>query len=192
MPKAKSSSSRFYLGLDPGVTGGLVSLRHGRVLEIDPMPKTEADIWKWMTGYTDTLAGFEVVPVFATIEWIHPAILGVGKSSMSKLYGNYMALRAFLTAAEIPFEDVKPVVWQRAMGIPVRKPHTKKREVEITKGKNKGKMRIQNYGGETDTQWKNRLKAKAQQLFPSKNITLATADALLIAEFCRRKHEGIL
>ena len=37
------------------------------------------------------------------------------------------------------------------------------------------------------TEWKNKLKAKAQQLFPvwSKRITLATADALLIAEYGR-------
>ena len=38
-------------------------------------------------------------------------------------------------------------------------------------------------------EWKNRLKAKCQQLFPmlGKKITLATADALLIAEYGRRQ-----
>ncbi len=35
---------------------------------------------------------------------------------------------------------------------------------------------------------KNVSKAKAQQLFPSLKITHAIADALLIAEFCRRRH----
>lgn len=36
--------------------------------------------------------------------------------------------------------------------------------------------------------WKNKLKAKAQQLFPSlgKRITLSTCDALLLAEYARR------
>jgi hypothetical protein len=81
---------------------------------------------------------------------------------------NYGALRMALTAAGIPFEEVVPGVWQRGLNIPPRK-------------KTEGK-----------TAWKNRLKAKAQQLFPSVKITLATADALLIAEFCRRKHEGLL
>ena len=33
---------------------------------------------------------------------------------------------------------------------------------------------------------KNVTKARAQQLFPSMKVTHATADALLIAEFCRR------
>lgn len=39
----------------------------------------------------------------------------------------------------------------------------------------------------THTEWKNRLKAKAQQLFPSlgKKITLVTCDAMLIAEYGR-------
>jgi hypothetical protein len=42
----------------------------------------------------------------------------------------------------------------------------------------------------TKTEWKNRLKAKAQQLFPqqSKHITLKTADALLIAEYARKNN----
>ncbi len=37
------------------------------------------------------------------------------------------------------------------------------------------------------TEWKNKLKAKAQQLFPSlgKKITLVTCDALLLAEYGR-------
>lgn len=39
----------------------------------------------------------------------------------------------------------------------------------------------------THTEWKNKLKAKAQQLFPSlgKKITLVTCDAMLIAEYGR-------
>lgn len=38
--------------------------------------------------------------------------------------------------------------------------------------------------------WKNKLKAKAQQLFPSlgRNITLSTCDALLLAEYGRRNN----
>jgi len=37
---------------------------------------------------------------------------------------------------------------------------------------------------------KNITKARAQQLFPNAKVIHATADALLIAEFCRRKHGG--
>ena len=37
--------------------------------------------------------------------------------------------------------------------------------------------------GETSTSWKNRLKAKAQEIFPDNHITLKTADAVLIANY---------
>jgi hypothetical protein len=33
------------------------------------------------------------------------------------------------------------------------------------------------------TKWKNKLKAKAQNLFPSLDVTLSTADALLLLEY---------
>lgn len=156
-----------YVGIDPGVVGGLAVInpplgkRLGSVALI-PMPPTERDIWDWIRG------GGDRDPTHAMIEWIHPAIQGIGKSQMSKLYGNYMQLRMALTAADIPFEDVKPRMWLRALGISPRKKT------------------------ETRTQWKNRLKAKAQGLYPDLKITLATADALLIATFCQRKHEGTL
>lgn len=36
---------------------------------------------------------------------------------------------------------------------------------------------------------KNVTKRRAQQLFPNEKVTHATADCLLIAEFCRRSHQ---
>lgn len=148
-----------WIGIDPGKSGGLVEISRNRTILV-AMPQTERDIWEWFIGSLDGS--------IATIEWIHPAIQGIGKSAMSKLYGNYMSLRAFLIASQISFEDVKPHTWQSALGIPKRKKT------------------------ESRTEWKNRLKAKAQQLFPRENITLATADALLIALYCQRKDEGKL
>jgi hypothetical protein len=154
-----------YVGIDPGVNGGLAAI-NGTEVRLNKMPYTERDVWEW-------LEDLKKLPLsdgdwFACVEWIHPAIFQIGKSSMSKLYGSYMALRMALTAADIPFESPKPVEWQRGLGIAPRK---KK---------------------ETDTHWKNRLKAKAQQLFPAQDITLHTGDALLLAEYCRRKREGKL
>lgn len=163
------NTNTIWLGIDPGACGGLAALGSPWLvseasqyrLSAVKMPETEADIWDW---FIDQRTGAESVErtLQACIEWIHPAIQGVGKSSMSKLYGSYMRLRAFLTAAEIPFSVPQPKIWQREVGISARK------------------------STETQSQWKNRLKARAQQLFPSTVITLATADAILIAEYCRR------
>lgn len=148
-----------YLGVDPGKGGGLAILAgsfHSTSLVCTTgMPATERDVWEWINNH-------KLYTTIAAIEWIHPAILGVGKSPMSKLYGSYMALRMALIGAGIRFEAVKPIVWQRAVGVSARKKT------------------------ETPTQWKNRLKQRAQELFPTTTVTLATADALLIAEYCRR------
>lgn len=82
-----------------------------------------------------------------------------GVSSTFTFGVNYGILRGMLIAHKIPFEDCQPAMWQKTLQC-------------LSKGD------------------KNVTKAKAQQLFPSiKNITHATADALLIAEFCRRKFE---
>lgn len=38
---------------------------------------------------------------------------------------------------------------------------------------------------------KNKTKSRAQELFPHEKWTHATADAVLLSEFCRRMHEGL-
>ncbi len=93
------------------------------------------------------------------------AFPGQGVASSFKFGTNYGMLRAFLIALGIPFETVAPGVWQREMRCITKK-------------------------GMTKTQHKNQLKARSQELFPQLKVTLATADALLIAEFGRRKERG--
>jgi len=66
-----------------------------------------------------------------------------------------------LELCKIPFQEVTPQTWMKTYMLKKEK-------------------------GESNTLWKNRLKTKAQQLFPHEKITLATADAFLIAEYCRR------
>lgn len=169
-----------YLGIDPGLSGGICELRLvparplcppiWEAVELHPMPTTEWELWQLFAGWKDG------VTARAIIEWIHPAIQGIGKSPMSKLYGNYMACRMGLTAAGISFEDVKPLRWQTTLGIERRK------KTENTR------------------QWKDRLRARAQQLFPTLSVwkeeTLAVqrsvCDALLIAEYCRRVRSEVV
>jgi len=163
------TKDRLYLGIDPGANGGIAAIYPSGMFDLRAsMPETELGIWFLISGLKDS-------NVTAVIEWIHPAIKGIGKSPMSKLYGSYMALRTALTAAQIPFETVQAYKWQQAMGISNRK------------------------AGEATNKWKDRLRAKAQQLFPREEIwkeTLgkqrAVCDAMLIALYCQRLHEGKL
>lgn len=103
--------------------------------------------------------------VFALIEHVH-SMPKQGVASSFKFGKSYGFLRACLICLDIPFEEVTPQKWQ--------------------------KIFIYNSKGDSKTKHKNKLKAKAQQLFPKHNITLATADAILIAEYCRRKRSGEL
>lgn len=107
--------------------------------------------------------GRDVRCYHAFIEQVH-AMPGQGVSSTFKFGASYGALRMALVAAGIPFEAVSPGKWQREFGL------------VFTKAM-----------GLSPTEKKRRHKARAQELFPAIKVTLATCDALLIAEWGRRQ-----
>ena len=170
-----------FIGVDPGQGGGLAALTiEGAVLSCTKMPDTERDVWDWFISVTRGCGR-----AYGTIEKVH-SMPQQGVSSTFKFGVSYGGLRMALVAAKLIFGEVTPQRWIKGLEIPPRKPHRSTKQVQYTKGKNKGKWHEVKYGGETGSEWKNRLKAKAQQLFPQEKVTLATADALLIAEYCRR------
>ena len=129
---------------------------------VTAMPPTRKDLWDWLHNE-------DLTKVFAVIEKVGGHVGDKQPGSRMFEFGrNYGECLMALTAAGVPHEEVPPQKWQKALGIPPRKKD------------------------ESRTQWKNRLKAKAQQLFPGVKVTLSVADALLIAEFCRRMREGKL
>lgn len=112
--------------------------------------------------------------VKALIEKVH-SMPNQGVASSFTFGMGYGGLRMALTAAPISFEDVSPRTWQKGLGISPRKKT------------------------ETTTQWKDRLRGKAQQLFPNLDVwrlnkkeQLSVCDALLIATYCMRKDQGKL
>lgn len=182
--------SKYYIGVDPGNSGGIVVIRNGK-MNRSYRAFTDHSLWDFMKSLGDDARNSSA---FATLEKVSGYVGGAGNTgaSMFSFGRSYGALRMALIAAGIPFEEIVPGVWQKALGIPKRKPHTKAVDHVITKGKNKGKKVKKKVGGETTNEWKNRLRAEAMKLFPNDHITLATADAALIAEYCRRKREGEL
>lgn len=165
-------SYEYYIGIDPGVKGGIAFVDAGGEGSARKMPATERDMW-------DVIAGLETGSEFALIERLgqlpmkkvidaasgRPIMVPKQSAKTTKvLYLNYGQLRMALTASGIPHDEVTPITWQKHFGLVRTNPN------------------------ETDTAKKNRHKAKAQQLFPSLKITHAIADSLLIAEFCRRTH----
>lgn len=100
---------------------------------------------------------------FCTLERVG-GMPGNGGSAMFNFGKGYGHLQMALLALHIPTEDVTPNKWEKT-------------------------YQLGTCGKFTNTEWKNRLKAKAQQMFPhlGRQITLATCDALLIAEYGRRQ-----
>lgn len=84
-----------------------------------------------------------------------------GASSMFNFGKGFGYLEMGLICKKIPTITVTPQKWQK-------------------------ELQLGGKGEKTSTEWKNKLKAKAQQLYPGVGkITLATADALLILEYAR-------
>lgn len=167
------AAGRVYVGIDPGINGG-VAYVCGKALAYTRMPDTEMDLWNLVESImrlaqqNGGFAYLEQQTPRPTMVFDHkakkfrPTIL----KSTCLLYGNYRLLKGMLVAAGIPHEEPPPQRWQKALAIPPRKK------------------------GEGEREWKNRLKAKAQSLFPGAAVTLAVADALLLAEAARRSREG--
>jgi hypothetical protein len=163
----EQSAPDAYIGVDPGASGGVVCLStKSPQVSISSMPSTTADLWGWVTTLKRRTDG----SITAVLEKVTGYVGDGGNpgSGMFKFGVGYGEVRMALTAAGIPFEEVVPTVWQRGLGIAARAK------------------------GEGKTAWKNRLRAHAQKLFPGVKVTLATADALLIAEWCRRRATGTL
>jgi len=146
-----------YIGIDVGKSGGIAMIVGDSVGAVK-MPDTERDIYEKIL---DATLYKDYKSIFCYIEKVH-SMPKQGVKSVWTFAENYGNLRMALIAAKIPFEAITPQTWQKGLGI-------------VKRGKEEGK-----------TKFKNRLKAKAQELFPELKITLATADALLIAEYCRR------
>lgn len=152
-----SFSFTYYLGIDPGVSGGLALITPDQVIA-SPMPTTERDMYDWFSTYIEfpehTWGVIELVGGFISSR-------GASRQPGSRMFTfgqNYGGLRMCMVAHGIRFEQVHPRRWQKSFGM-MRKPK------------------------EVDTAWKNRLKALAQQLYPQLRITKQVADAILLASY---------
>lgn len=100
-----------YLGLDPGKSGAIARI-------FDHLPPTPGDVVKLDGTEHDVaefLRGCEGVECTAILERVN-AMPKQGVSSTFKFGTSYGFLRGLLVGMKIPFSEVSPVVWQKAMG----------------------------------------------------------------------------
>lgn len=154
------------LALDPGSSGGIAWVSPDNAMAWK-MPETETDRWDLVFDLAGKCDRAVIERVQATPG---DGERKMGATSAFSFGGSYHSLRMILVGAGrlkgTPWESVAPTVWQRPFSLPTKKAAGSK------------------------TAKKNAHKARAQELFPALRITHATADALLIAEWLRRRELG--
>ena len=152
---ARQPLLRHVIGIDPGVGGGIAwSGANGD--RCAPMPATIGDFRELLFNILleqHFFTGESTVTCY--IEELPKFVRAIPSSAVFVMARNYGQLEGVLTGFQVQLVHVRPQVWQKALGL----------------GDSKGM---------TKTQWKNKLKAKAQAYYPEEHVTLKTADALLI------------
>jgi hypothetical protein len=163
-----------YVGIDPGIHGGIAFLADRPHLKA--MPESLEDFVEYISWASSNPCVFLIEEQHAFPGYrkeihqqgevqfeINKPIRGVNATwTFAQHYGE---IRGALAGMGIKPNYILPREWMKALGIAP-------------------KLKT-----ETQTQWKNRLKQKAMDLFPGIKITKAVSDALLIAEVCRRMHQ---
>lgn len=155
------------VAVDPGKHGGIAASfpvgAEAIPITMSKMPDTEQDIKRFLfcISRIGSAVGGQVLFVIEE----PPISMGrqVSASAIAKLHRQFGFLLGVASSLGWKIERVKPQTWQKALSLGTK-------------------------GDMTQTQWKNKLKARAQELYPAlaDKITLATADALLILEYARR------
>ena len=180
-PQVAYSKPPVYIGIDPGLSGG-VAIIVGTTVKLYPFMKLLTsgfiDLMQGVLGYgSEVKCILEKVSAFpAAVEDTTPCPqCGTGVHTMKMIRGatstwtfaqNYGEIIGVLRALGVPFEERPPKAWQ-------------------------GLVFMKKDRGESQSSWKGRLKDKGRQLYPNVvGLTLPVADALLIAHFCRAYYTG--
>lgn len=156
---------KIIIGIDPGEKGGIAVLDDaGRVIDVTKMPATPQDILHYLNEQYK-LAESEGCPIVCYMEKVGQGMPGQSSKATATFARHCGHLDMVLLALGIPTNTITPNVWEKSYQL----------------GSSKGFSK---------TQWKNKLKAKAQQMFPKVKMTLAICDALLLAEYGRKIEVG--
>ncbi len=144
------------LAIDPGASGGL-AWTDSNGTQCLAMPPTDGDI-------LDLLRSIKASGVDrCVIEQVGGYVGGSGQpgSAMFRFGESCGFIRGCLMALSFRVEMVRPQTWQKHFSLGTSK----------------------QAGGKTA--WKNKLKGRAQQLYPEQTVTLKTADSLLILDYAK-------
>lgn len=164
-PTALTKEKHVYVGIDPGASGGIAYFVSGKM-------------------YAEKISDEGLVGIRDQVIRINS--LGIAHWVIEDVHG-YMGPNRHQARGSAMFNFGENKGWWKMAitfcnGFPEQVPSVQCfKEMGMKKDKD-----------ETENKWKNRLKSLAMSMFPYMNVTLATADAILFAEYCRRLHTGQL
>lgn len=103
--------NKLYVGIDPGVKGGVVAKTRSKIILLEEMPTSETDIWQLFEGLA-----YEYENIMAVIEKVNSHKMG--RKSAQTFFCNYQALRQSMIGNYIPFQEATPQSWMKSLGIP--------------------------------------------------------------------------
>lgn len=141
------------LAIDPGASGGLAWAASDGIIHCAPMPKTEGDILDTLRSIR--ACGVERVLIEDQVGCVGPN-MRVAATAMFTFGRNFGFLLGAVQSLGFSVTLIRPQAWQKRLSLGTKK----------------------SAGGKTS--WKNKLKADAQRRYPQCDVTLKTADALLL------------
>ena len=152
---------KLVIGVDPGLSGGIAVVgMDGVAVDVVSMPETMQDLLEYLRSWCSD--DCTSVCYMEKVGFGMPGQSSKATATFSRHCGH---LEMALLSLGIPTNEVTPQKWMRHYQLG--------RSSDFSKG-----------------EWKNRLKSKAQQLFPREKVTLKVADALLIALYGVRQEKG--
>jgi hypothetical protein len=146
------------VAIDPGQSGGICWSVDGEPVTCEKMPGTDVEVSQIIADLS-----FKAKDVELFLE--EPSTAGYGPmipaSSIARLAQNFGILYGAAVAMGWRIHRVKPQAWQAAHSLGKKKDHGKG--------------------------WKAHLRARAAELFPTVDVTLWNADALLIYDAATRR-----
>lgn len=100
---------KLYIGIDPGINGGIAFIPSTGTAWAHKMPETDRDIFDLLR---DSVCMAEPI---AALELVHSSPQ-MGVKSAFTFGEGYGRLQMAMTALGIPYERVRPAMWQKAMG----------------------------------------------------------------------------
>ena len=145
------------VAIDPGVNGGLALLDQDGVVTVQKMPGTDYEVVSFLVEVSNTAKEIDC--------YLEEPPLYAGKvipgASVGKMMWNCGVIYGAAVCLGWKMHRVRPAIWQKA--------HT-----------------CGTKGERSTTEWKNVLKSRAAELWPTVDVRLWNADALLILDAAKR------